>query len=150
VPPREHEAAVRRALPPWQENYTSDDYVEYTWHAPTGRLLTSRAHLREPEPGCGYPMWVFNATSGIPCMIDPAIFAAGRTIGASIVELLCEPAELEKAPDEFSKRTGGGIGGSQWVALLLPKDFKPPVDLRWPEYVTTPRGEEWWIPTPSD
>jgi aminobenzoyl-glutamate utilization protein B len=22
------------------------------------------------------------------------------------------------------------------------------VDLRWPEYVQTPRGEEWWIPTP--
>jgi aminobenzoyl-glutamate utilization protein B len=21
--------------------------------------------------------------------------------------------------------------------------------LRWPEYVTTPRGEEWWIPTPA-
>jgi aminobenzoyl-glutamate utilization protein B len=24
------------------------------------------------------------------------------------------------------------------------------VDLRWPEYVTTARGEEWWIPTPQD
>jgi aminobenzoyl-glutamate utilization protein B len=22
------------------------------------------------------------------------------------------------------------------------------VDLRWPEYVTTPRGEEWCFPTP--
>ncbi len=28
----------------------------------------------------------------------------------------------------------------------LPKDFAPPVDYRWPEYVTTARGEEWWIP----
>ena len=27
-------------------------------------------------------------------------------------------------------------------------DFAPPVDLRWPEYVTTPRGEEWCMPTP--
>jgi aminobenzoyl-glutamate utilization protein B len=32
---------------------------------------------------------------------------------------------------------------------LLPKDFKPPVDLRWPEYIQTVRGAEWWIPTPS-
>ena len=40
------------------------------------------------------------------------------------------------------------IGGTQWVAPLLPKDFKPPVDLRWPEYIETERGQEWWIPTP--
>jgi aminobenzoyl-glutamate utilization protein B len=34
------------------------------------------------------------------------------------------------------------------VGPLLPADFVPPVDLRWPEYVTTARGEEWCIPTP--
>ena len=45
-------------------------------------------------------------------------------------------------------RTGGGIGGTKWVAPLLPKDFAPPV-LRWPEYIQTARGEEWWIPTPA-
>ena len=50
---------------------------------------------------------------------------------------------------EFDERTGGGIGGSKWVAPLLPKDFAPPVDLRWPEYVQTARGEEWWLPTPQ-
>ena len=59
-------------------------------------------------------------------------------------------AELKfQAQDEFGYRTGGGIGGAQWVAPLLPKDFKPPVDLRWPEYLQTSRGEEWWIPTPA-
>jgi len=86
--------------------------------------------------------------SGIRSTIDPAIFVAGKTIGASIVELLLEPSELKKAQDEFKERTGGGIGGSRWVAPLLPADFKPPVDLRWPEYITTVRGEEWWIPNP--
>jgi aminobenzoyl-glutamate utilization protein B len=35
------------------------------------------------------------------------------------------------------------------VVPLLPKDFQLPVDLRWPEYVQTARGEEWWIPTPA-
>jgi aminobenzoyl-glutamate utilization protein B len=35
------------------------------------------------------------------------------------------------------------------VAPLLSRDFVAPVNLRWPEYVTTPRGDEWWIPTPE-
>jgi len=56
---------------------------------------------------------------------------------------------LRKAQDEFKERTGGGIGGSNWVAPLLPKDFAAPVDLRWPEYIETVRGQEWWIPTPA-
>jgi aminobenzoyl-glutamate utilization protein B len=83
---------------------------------------------------------------GIPCLIDPAIFVAGKTIGASLVELLTEPSVLRKAQDEFKERTGGGIRGAKWVAPLLPPDFPPPVDLRWPEYITTVRGTEWWIP----
>jgi len=149
IPPRDFEAVLREMLPPWQKNYTSDDYVDYTWQAPTARLYTSRVHLRPPPPGYSYPAWVFNATGGIPCMIDPAIFTAGKAIGASIVELLMQPGELERARDEFKERTGGGIGGSKWIPPLLPRDFKPPVDLRWPEYVTTERGEEWWIPTPD-
>jgi aminobenzoyl-glutamate utilization protein B len=82
-------------------------------------------------------------------MIDPAFLAAGRTIAASLIELLMDPPALKKAQDEFKERTGGGIGGSKWVAPLLPPDFEPPVDLRWPEYITTERGREWWIPTPK-
>jgi hypothetical protein len=52
---------------------------------------------------------------------------------------------LKQAQDKFTERTGGGIGGTQWMAPLLPKDFAPPIDLRWPEYIQTARGEEWWI-----
>ena len=59
------------------------------------------------------------------------------------------PGELDEGAAEFDERTGGGVGGSSWVAPLLPEDFQPPIDLRWPEYVTTARGEEWWIPTPD-
>lgn len=29
-------------------------------------------------------------------------------------------------------------------------DDDPPIHFRWPEYVTTERGEEWWIPTLPD
>ena len=70
-------------------------------------------------------------------------------LDVQLIELLTDPAELEKAQNEFKERTGGGGGGSKWVAPLLSSDFKPPVDLRWPEYITTERGEEWCIPTPD-
>ena len=45
------------------------------------------------------------------------------------------PKILERAKAEFNERTGGGVGGTKWVAPLLPRDFVPPVDLRWPEYI---------------
>ena len=149
VTPQDYEAEQRRGLPPWQANFTSDDYVEYTWHAPTVRLHTSRPRLRPPEPGYTYPAWVNVAMGGVPACIDPGMFAAGRAISGTLVDLLTQPEELERAQAEFRERTGGGVGGSRWVAPLLPRDFVPPVDLRWPEYVTTPRGEEWWLPTPN-
>ncbi|MHA1528949.1 MAG: hypothetical protein ACTSVG_08005 [Alphaproteobacteria bacterium] len=41
--------------------------------------------------------------------------------------------------------TGGGIGGEHWRAPFFDAT-PPPVDCRWPEYVTTVRGEEWCIP----
>jgi len=65
------------------------------------------------------------------------------------IDPLPEPALLKRAQDEFGERTGGGIGGTKWMAPPLPKEFRPPADLRWPEYVQTPCGEEWWIPTPA-
>ena len=149
IAPQEHEANVRRGIPAWQLNFTSDDYVDYTWHAPTVRLHTARPALRPPSPSYTYPMWTRNALGGIPSAIDPGMFVAGKAIGATLVDLLTRPEELARATAEFNERTGGGVGGSKWVAPLLPRDFVPPVDLRWPEYVTTPRGEEWWIPTPN-
>jgi aminobenzoyl-glutamate utilization protein B len=136
-------------MPEWQTNYTSDDYVDYTWHAPTVRLLTMRPRLRPPSPDYEYPAWTHNALGGLPGAINPGIFLGAKTIATTFLDLLTERSLLKQAQDEFGKRTGGGIGGAEWVAPLLPKDFKPPVDLRWPEYVQTARGEEWWIPTPA-
>lgn len=146
-PPQEAEALIRGDLPPWQSNYTSDDYVDYTWHTPTVRLMIGRLMLRSPGGEFAYPEWVWNATGGYAPCIDPTVLAAGRVIGATILDLLTKPAELAKVRAEFVERTGGGVGGSSWVAPLLPADFQAPVHYRWPEYVTTPRGHEWWIPT---
>jgi aminobenzoyl-glutamate utilization protein B len=144
VPPREQEAELRRGLPEWQKNFTSDDYVEYTWHAPSVRLYTGRPMMRRPHD---WSHWAHNALNGVPAAIDPTWLVAGKTIGLTLVDLLMDGGLLAGAKDEFERRTGGGIGGESWVAPLLPADFAPPVDLRWPEYVETKRGFEWWLPT---
>ncbi len=147
--PAENEAALRRGLPEWQRNFTSDDYVEYTWHAPTARVFTMRPTLRPPEAGFDYPAWAVNVMGGLPAAIDPGVFLGAKTIAGSLLDLLTRPEILAAAQAEFRERTGGGIGGSKWVAPLLPRDFAAPVDLRWPEYVATARGDEWWLPTPA-
>jgi len=110
--PQEHEANLRRGLPPWQVNFTSDDYVDYTWHAPTVRLHTARLALRPPSPSYTYPMWTRNALGGIPSAIDPGIFVAGKTIGATLVDLLTRPEDLARATAEFNERTGEASGAA--------------------------------------
>jgi aminobenzoyl-glutamate utilization protein B len=148
TPPRAAEEKLRASLPPWQKNYTSDDYVEYTWHCPTVRLYIGRAMLRPPRPGFVMPDWPRNALGGVPAAIDPLHLTAAKVIGATMVELAMDKAALERCQAEFRERTGGGIGGARWMAPLLPRDFAAPVDFRWPEYVETARGHEWTLPTP--
>jgi len=89
------------------------------------------------------------AMTGERTTIDPAIFTGGKIIAGCLIDLLTKPELLAKAKAEFDERTGGGVGGRKWVPPLLPSDLAPPLDIRWPEYVETPRGREWWIPTPK-
>lgn len=109
--PEEGEAQLRAILPPWQLNYTSDDYVDWTWHTPTVRLIVGRCTLKAPE-GYTYPDWSWNALGGHA----PTIMCAAKVIGATVVDLLTDPRRLQEARAEFEERTGGGIGGSSWVA----------------------------------
>ncbi|MCP5153322.1 MAG: amidohydrolase [Ectothiorhodospiraceae bacterium] len=146
--PEDGEAWMRSMLPPWQMHYGADDYVDYTWHAPTVRLYVARPVLAEPSPGYRYPEWTRYAMGGLAATIDPMWHAAGRTIATTLVDLATDPAALAAAQQEFRERTGGGIGGERWVAPLLPGDFKAPVDFAWPEYVDTPRGREWTLRSP--
>jgi len=145
IDPQVAEAAVRKFLPEVQEHLTSDDYTEYTWHCPTVRMIVARPVLSAPA-GSGYPAWVHNALGGIPATIDPTIQTAAKAIGATLIDLLTDADLLARAQAEFVERTGGGVGGERWQAPLLPRDFEVPHRLRWPEYVTTARGEEWCIP----
>jgi aminobenzoyl-glutamate utilization protein B len=147
--PKEFEDQLRAALPPWQLHQSADDYVEYCWHAPTVRLLTARPALRSGDPRYGAPAWTYNALGGLAAAVDPGMFVASETLALTALDLIEDPALLAKCQAEFKERTGGGIGGDKWVAPLLPSDFQSPHDLPWPQYVTTPNGEEWWMPQPA-
>jgi aminobenzoyl-glutamate utilization protein B len=144
-PPEKGETQLRALLPSWQLNYTSDDYVDWTWHTPTVRLIVGRCTLKPPAD-YDYPSWSWNALGGYSSTIDPTIICAAKTIAATTVDLLTQPEQLEKVRNEFNDRTGGGIHGTKWVPPLLPGDFDPPTGFHWPEYVTTARGHEWYIP----
>ncbi len=97
ISPQDAESIMRQSLPPSVLNFTSDDYVEYTWHAPTARLYVGRPMLKAPEPGYQYPAWVMNALGGHRACIDPMILCAGRTIAGTLIDLLTQPEELKKA-----------------------------------------------------
>ena len=142
--PREAERILRESLPPSQRNSTSDDYTEMCWHAPTVRLYVGRPMLKAPE-GFRYPAWAMNALGGIRATIDPTIWCAAKTIGMTVLDLLGDRSALAAVRCEFEARTGGGVGGEHWIPPLC--DYPAPIHFRWPEYATTARGEEWWIPT---
>ena len=144
IDPQEAEAILRRDLPPSQRNSTSDDYTDMTWHAPTARFYVARPALRSAG-GRAYPAWVMNALGGIPATIGPMVQTAAKILALSAMRLLQDPVAREAAMAEFKARTGGGIGGTNWTAPLC--DYPPPIHFRWPEYVTTPRGQDWWIPS---
>jgi aminobenzoyl-glutamate utilization protein B len=144
IAPEAAEALLRHDLPPSQTHSTSDDYTDMCWHAPTARFYVARPALRAP-PGYAYPPWVMNALGGIPATIDPMVRTAARILALSALRLLEDPSARGAAMAEFRERTGGGAGGSAWLAPQC--DYPPPIHFRWPEYVTTPRGHDWWIPS---
>ncbi|MEM1389422.1 MAG: amidohydrolase [Pseudomonadota bacterium] len=139
IAPEDAEAALRQDLPPSQTHATSDDYTDMTWHAPTARFYMARPALKAP-PGMPYPAWVMNALGGIPATIDPMIRAAAKTLAVSALRLLEDGAARQAAMDEFQRR-------SSEDAIPPLCDYDPPIDFRWPEYVTTPRGRDWCIPS---
>jgi aminobenzoyl-glutamate utilization protein B len=150
ISPQDAEQELRRDIPAWQKNWTSDDYVEMSWHTPTVRLYVARPMLKVPRQYAGYPDWVSNALGGMRDCIDPTVIAAAKTIAATIVEFLTDDDARKKIRHEFNKRTGGGIGGDKWIPPLLPKNFEAPIDYPWPEYITTVRGEDWLTPNCED
>ena len=126
VPPQEAERRLRRDLPSWQTHYTSDDYTDMTWFAPTVRFYIGRAVLKAP-PGFAYPEWALNALGGIPATIDPTVETAGKTIAGTIIDLMTDNAALARAKAEFrTRRDAGGGPGSVVRLCLRPSIFPGP------------------------
>lgn len=146
IDPREAERELRTQMPAWQTNWTSDDYVEMTWYAPTVRLYVARPMLKVPLGRPGYPPWVANALGGLAPCIDPTVQVGGKTIAATLLEVLTDGAVRDAARREFEERSGA----PHRIEPLLPRDFAPPIEYRWPEYVDTARGHGWWIPASAD
>ncbi len=148
--PEEAERGLRAMMQADVDHFTNDDYVEYTWHAPTVRFFVGRPMLAPAEPGYRYPDWAMSALGGFAPAIDPMTAVAGRVIAQTGIDLLTDPAALAAIRAEFDERTGGGIGGKNWLPPQLDPATPPPIHYRWPEYVETPRGREWWIGRQDD
>lgn len=129
ITPQEAERALREEMPPWQRNWTSDDYVEMTHYAPTVRFYVSRPALKTPPGRGAYPSWVMNALGGIASAIAPTIETAGKTIAGTFLDLLADSALLRAAGDEFRSRST-----LEPSSPLLPADFEAPFGLPWPTY----------------
>ncbi len=142
--PEEAEAILRRDLPPSQTHSTSDDYTDMSWQAPLARFYIARPTLAGPS-GFRYPAWVMNALGGIPQTIDPMVTTAAKVLAHAGLRIQQDADARKAARAEFDERTGGGIGGARWIAPLC--DYDPPIHFRWPEYVETARGRDWWIPS---
>lgn len=139
ISPQEAEAILRYDLPPSQTNSTSDDYTDMTWHAPTARFYVARPALTAPT-GVTYPAWVMNALGGIPATIDPMVQTAAKILATSALRILEDKTTRDAAMAEFQQRTA-----EEAIPPLC--DYDPPIHFRWPEYVTTHRGRDWWIPS---
>ena len=105
------------------------------------RLYIGRPALSAPE-GFAYPAWAMNALGGHPATIDPMTEVAAQVIAMTVLDCLTNPDLLAEAQAEFRERIA-----TEHIAPLC--DYDPPLTFRWPEYVTTARGEDWVIPTQS-
>jgi aminobenzoyl-glutamate utilization protein B len=136
ISPQDAEAILRESLPPNQRNSTSDDYTDMTWHTPTARFYIARPALK----GGPYPAWAMNALGGMAQTIDPMVQVAAKVLACSALRLLQDEEARAAATEEFNRRKA-----EHDIPPLC--DYPAPTQFKWPEYVQTPRGTDWHIPT---
>jgi aminobenzoyl-glutamate utilization protein B len=142
TPPYEWEKIWRSVIPSHQKKYGSDDYVEFMWHCPTVWIQVYRPRLS--VPGERLPGWTHVALGGMKGPIDRTIYIAGKAIGGTMLDLFTDHNKLKECKDEWNERIK-----QEYEEPQLNSKWNPPIDLPWPEYVTTERGYEWHIPTPN-
>ena len=79
----------------------------------------------------------------MPQTIDPMVDVAARVLARGALRVVTDGALRDRAWAEFEARTGGGVGGSDWIAPWC--DYPAPVAFAWPEYVETVRGRHWHV-----
>ncbi len=113
-------------------------------HEPGG--LTTRELIQIiqdiPVPLVGADIVELNPTRDINGM---TAMTAAKVLAVTALDILTNDTLRSEMWAAFKTRTGGGVDGDQWIAPLC--DYEPPIDFRWPEYITTPRGFDWWIPS---
>jgi len=113
--------------------HPADDVNEFTWHCPTVRLYVSKA--MQPIPGVAYPRWASSSLCGSGVTHRMGMCAA-QILALSALDIIENPASLKAAWEEFKERKT-----QHDEPPLLPMGLKPPVELRWPEWVTRPGDE---------
>lgn len=101
-----------------QQSYSSNDSGDVTWNVPTGTL-----DFAAGIPGVSPHNW--QAAVGKAHSIAHKGAAAGaKVLSATILDLLTDPALLERVKVQFREDTKG----VQYVSLM-PPEAKPPVDM---------------------
>lgn len=145
IDPRAAEVELRRHIPATQRNWTSDDYVEMTWYAPTIRFYTARPTLAAPA-GKAYPGWAMTALGGIACTIDPTIVASGKMVAGMVLDLITSPEVLARAAEEWrAEKTRNGN-----LPPLLPESFTAPTEFHWPQYYGRGKERVWCLAGSSE
>jgi aminobenzoyl-glutamate utilization protein B len=90
------------------------------------------------------PYWPNIALGGMRGPIDRTIYAAGKYISGTMMDLLTFPERLNECKEEWKRRIA-----KEYEEPQLNASWDPPIDLPWPEYVVTDRGYDWHIPTPK-
>lgn len=135
TPPEEVEKIDRRHMTALQRHRGTDDSSELSWHAPMGQLMVCGNAL-QPIPGVVYPIW-FEAAMGGTSAVHKMGLVAAKAIALSMIELLTTPSELEKVQAEYRERLR-----NERLEPLLPKESKPPIELRWPQWIDNKYPEQ--------
>jgi len=140
-----------KLTPPWelpiQYGGAGDDSNEYSWHAPYVRVFVSFMPKAPKGEVTRYPSWVMGALCAKGSCHKMGMVAA-KTMALTIIDLLIDPTALNNAWAEFKERTD-----KYHEPPLIPKGLKPPVELRWPEWIDNRYPEEphgnlkWYIPS---
>lgn len=113
------ETGLPTELMPFEGGYTVlCDTSEFSWNAPYASPWIAMG-----MQDCGWHHWGV-ARCAADTMGQKSMDCAAKVISMTAADLICDPAVLEKAQDEWKERMAGRV-----YQCLLPEDMEPPVHL---------------------